>query len=570
MRLLPPSWRERFESYLTRLSAGERARVGGLVVLVACAILAIPAWKLLSPVWRDWRVNRALEQASASAEAGNYRALLLHLQRASQLAPSNLEVWSETAGYLSALGQPDTLVAYENLLRLGQNDVDTHYQLAREALRFDSPERARDALASLQSTPDLTRHQLTAAVALRLNEPWVALAELQAALALAPDNPEVRYNLSVLQLNLPDAHDEAQARLLDLRHNADYVVRASVALLRDAGRQRDATTASTVITGLVGDRANTYPDSDQLFAAFLQTLQSRATTQPTDVATVARWMVEIGRVDSALEWITTLPTATDPSAELAPLTAELALRARRLDVAAPLLMQGTLGPLAPETVVLALAAQEQLRMNKIDRAQFTWSDAVTQANAAPSVAQLRTLARIAATGSNNELSLAPLQSILKRDPTDTWAFTTLLGHFTTTDRRRDLQELLDERLLHQPSDLIALQWAVRLHATSPIKSATLSDPVSRALSTAPADSPVTLFCRALLVQRQHHTSDAAAIWQQVPAAALTLPEFRHWGAVIAVAAGDTATARLLLADPPSTKLLNAEREQHLQLLRQLQ
>ncbi len=541
-------WRQSFAEYWQRQSAGERSRFIGLTVLACLALAAWPTWKLVRPWWTQWRVNRALAQAHTHAENENYRGLLLSLQRAAQLAPGDAAVWRETADYLADLGLPDTLTAYENLVRLGAGDDATRYELANQALRFNAPERARSALAATgaDNGDDVDRHRLAATIALRLGEPWIAATELQHVLARVPDDAEARFNLAVLQLNVPSDNTDARATLLTIVQDPTFQVRAALALVRDAARRQDAAAAANAMQAVLPARAAGAPPlgADALFEAFAARLREVADDDVNDAVAVARWLGQIRRGEAALAWLETLPESQREQPELRRIRATLALQENRWDIALPLLADGALGPLQPQVCALALAARQQSEMNRLNRAEGTWSDALDLARTLSGSANLLTLAQLAQTWRNAEFATAALEAVLARSPNNTWVRTTLARHYMVSGQRGELQKLVDDWRQADAASSTALLFAVRLAATGPGLAAAAD--LDATLVALPDDDAVANLARVIRAERRGDIDTASATWNRIPESARSLPEFALWGAVLAQRQHDTTQAAALI------------------------
>ncbi|MCF3648517.1 hypothetical protein [Synoicihabitans lomoniglobus] len=552
--------RRKFRSYLSGLSAGERARLWWVTGIAIAGMVAFPVWILVRPVVLEWRVDRALRQAQAHAEAENYRGLLLSLQRASQLAPGAPRVWTETARHLAELGSPDAMIAYENLVRLGSSDAQVHQKLATEALRFNQPERARSALASASnSTHDEVYHELSAAISLRLGEPWAAAESLTEVLALNPTNQGARYNLAIIELAQANSVSAATARetLGQLAaEQSPYTVRSLIALVRDAARRSDGRSAAAVMRRAVAlENAAVPVDSGQLLDAFITFLQHHAVANPADTVVLIRWMSEIRRGEDALQWIDELPAEKRAPGAVRHAVAELAFAERKWGTAVPLVIEGAFGPVPVETAVLAMAARLDSLQNRPDRAMRTWRDLLAQARAESTPQSLQTLARLALAWKETDFLVPTLENVITREPDETWAKQLLARQFMLVGHREKLRQLLADWSQRAPDDIRPLILAARLDAiASPAPDPSI---LARANATSGAASLKQL-CALMYSIESGKVDDALAQWNALPDLAKALPEFAYYGARLFAARGDIPTARRLAGSIPAGAFFPAE------------
>ncbi|MCC5022590.1 MAG: hypothetical protein J6386_07235 [Candidatus Synoicihabitans palmerolidicus] len=294
------------------------------------ALIAFPAWRLSRPMLRTWRHDKAMAQTSEYAESQDYRNLVLSLQRASQLAPNDVDTWKMIADYLSDLNLHDSVVARENVLKFTPQSLAPRIALAPEAIRFGEVATAKTALdvSNPKAVTDSNFHQVSATLALILGDTEALLEHLEILISLEPNNSEARFNLAAVQIlqGDPAKRSQAIASLEKLLSDPQVRVRAALELLKDSTRQLDNAHAQEVAKAIVSKLGTHALDTTRIeFSRLLAVRQSAAANSPGDVTLVARWTGEIRRKSEALRWIDSLPPEIQQVRSVREITAELTL-----------------------------------------------------------------------------------------------------------------------------------------------------------------------------------------------------------------------------------------------------
>lgn len=428
-------WRERWGNLYETQRDLIRLAVAALLLLV----LGYAGYLFLREPLREWRGRKALAQAESYLEQGEYRSALLALKRATLLTPNDPATWRVVAGHLDRLGLPESLVAHENLAQLEPDDPAQQLALARQALRFDNPRLAAEALARMpeKSAAGAEYHRIAAALALATGEDELYVEALRALLAIEPRDPLARFNLAVVNLWRDDPAKNAAARRVfhELLQEPEVRLRAAVELLKDAARQRDPAAAETV--GRAIDAAlPTPPDVaalpdgwPRLRAKLLATAES-----PAEVVLLAGWLGSIGQATEALAWVGRLPAPLQSDAAVADLAVTLSAQSGSLPQLANWLEAGGWGAVPSRVIELAVRSRRE-------SSREAWLQAIVQAK--DSAPALRALARLALIWDNPAGATEALEALLRLQPRDEWTCHQLEEAYLAQERTMKLWELYD-------------------------------------------------------------------------------------------------------------------------------
>lgn len=538
MSLLSPL-RTRLIEWWDGLHQGQQRRALLTGGLLAAALLGGLGYLALRPTLNRWRHHQALDQAAAFSAQQNHREMLLALQRATQIAPDDIDTWRRVATALSDLGLSEALLARQNIVALAPDDSAARLQLATDALRFDRPETGQAALAPLQDQPahQAEVHRLSAEIARHLGD-WPGLElHLRALLALSPDDADARLNLAIVELRSPDftRRQAALAQLETLATVPKVRLRAAIQLLEEAANSRNADRVGAVVALLLarlpaGTVAPTAPAWSRLIDA-LQTSAGAGTD--ADLALLARWFGRVRLNTEALAWIDTLPEPRRTTPALREVAAGLAARAGDLARLRQLLESGAWGPLPGDAVTLALAGHLQHLSRAEARSRETWGDAIAAAQSSP--AALTALARLAQTWREVPPAEAALRALIGVQPRAFWAYAALQASYTEHGdslRLLNLYELWQQNL---PDDVALASAWVRLGCVLDRVSPKMDEALAR---FSPAPSAIRV-AQAALLWRRHAVREASETLRSVEA---NTRETAFWITVVEAAAGHDRTA----------------------------
>jgi len=290
------------------------------------AIIGAPAlWFLGRPTYRHYRELRAVEQARRFAVRQEFRKAALSARQALLLNPRNVDACELMAGMAEVSGAPQTLEWRRRVAEIAPT-VENRLKLLSAAVLYEAPpcpvaERTlREISASGQSASAV--HALSARLALKLNCPDQAEAELLEASRLDPTNQWHQFNLAVLRLGSTNEIVAAKATqsLELLAQKGEFAPGALRSLISASIVRREFATAERYSARLLADRRSSFDDrlrhlgivreEDAAgFAPFLADLRSKVVTNAAEVQGLAVWMIQNQLVQEALVWLTNCPQA---------------------------------------------------------------------------------------------------------------------------------------------------------------------------------------------------------------------------------------------------------------------
>src|SRR6266516_2191972 len=297
-----------------------------LAVLTTALVIAFLLGALFvsygSKLYEDWRQNRLLHRAAALLQQGK-------LTEASQTArellarhPDSLQALYILAEAAEQQNLEETVWRREQIARLLPKDPDSQLNLASAALRFGKLDLAREALDRV-ATADRDR------AAFHVVAGWLARAEgnlaeqeeqFAAAVKKEPSNDLYQFNLAALRIHSSDAGKSAKARdtLQRLSKVAPYITDALMALLNDGVGRNDLAAADNFAQQLQMSPEVTFGDyllclnfyrklDEKKFRLLLEKVKPFAARNPSDLASLMKWMNQNGLASDVVKWIDKLP-----------------------------------------------------------------------------------------------------------------------------------------------------------------------------------------------------------------------------------------------------------------------
>src|SRR5438477_12333452 len=313
-------------------------RLARLAVMVAVAAIALLLGVLFfgysSNLYEDWRERRLLHRATALLEEGELGEAAQASQELLRQHPDSLPALHILADAAERQNLEEAVSWREQIARQLPNDVESQLNLASAALRFGKLDVARGALDRVPSS-DRDR------AAFHVVAGWLARAQgnfaeqeeqFAAAVSKEPKNDLYQFNLAALQIHSADAQKNANARenLERLSKLAPYRTGALRALLNDAVARNDFLAGNNFAQQLQMSQEVTFGDyllclnfyrklDEKKFHLLLERVKPFATKNPSDLASLMRWMNENGLTGEVAKWIEKLPVEklTSPPAAVA-------------------------------------------------------------------------------------------------------------------------------------------------------------------------------------------------------------------------------------------------------------
>lgn len=515
------------------------------VVAVTLAFAAWGAHRVLAPPWRRHENRQALAQARRFAAARDYRDMLLALQRATELEPSDRGTWEQVARELDLIHSPDELIAWGVLTRLSPGDPTLRLSLAEAALRFGRYDAAEAALPApnAQLRRNLMYDRLVVDVAAAEGR-WADVRKsLPDLLALAPHDVDAQFTYAALLIWSDNPAEESAGRLEmeKLLGEPAGRVRAAMELLTDAARHHDPERMHAIIRqclAVFAPDARYNPNSDvSAWQALLAGMERAAGPSPSDAPLFARWMADLGRPGEALAWLETLPVFGYDSPAAAAMAAELAAETDNTPVLVRRLAAGAWGAWPERAWTLAIAAHQRTPAERAAGKPPSWQDAIAACGG--SLDALRNLARLAQAWRNDADAERCWWDILKRSPRTDWAFEALRNTYIARGDESGLFELYRQRVETFPADTEACADWIILGCVLDREDAVM-DQRAEAL---PGNADFCLMAKAACRWRQGDPAAAAKLLGRLSRPMASTPAAEFWKALVESDLGNAAATR---------------------------
>src|SRR6266478_3496155 len=311
------------------------ARLALLVAAFVVAILlGVAFFSYGSKLYRDWHQSRLLHRAASMLQEERFIEAARTAREVMKLDPDSLPAYYILAEAAEKQNLEEAVSWRAQIARLSPRDPDSQLNLASAALRFGKLDLARKALGQVASS-DRDR------AAFHVVAGWLARAEgnfaeqqeqFAAAVKKEPGNDLYQFNLAALQIHSSDSEKSAKAReTLDrLSKLAPYRTGALRALLNDAVARNDLLAGDNFAQQLQMSQEVTFGDyllclnfyrklDEKKFHLLLERVKPFAAKNPSDLASLMRWMNENGLAGAVAKWIEKLPAEklTAPPAAVA-------------------------------------------------------------------------------------------------------------------------------------------------------------------------------------------------------------------------------------------------------------
>ncbi|PYJ66094.1 MAG: hypothetical protein DME78_06130 [Verrucomicrobia bacterium] len=285
-------------------------------------------------LYEDWRQTRLLHEAALMLQQGRFNEATQTARKLLAQRPDSQPILYILAEAAEKQNLEETISWREQIARLRPKDPDSQLNLISAALRFGKLDLARKTLDQIAASD---RHR----AAFHVVAGWLASAEgnfaeqeeqFAAAVKKEPKNDLYQFNLAALQIHSSDAQKNANARenLERLSKIAPYRTGALRALLNDAVARNDFLAGNNFAQQLQMSQEVTFGDyllclnfyrklDEKKFHLLLERVKPFATKNPSDLASLMRWMNENGLTGEVAKWIEKLPVEklTSPPAAVA-------------------------------------------------------------------------------------------------------------------------------------------------------------------------------------------------------------------------------------------------------------
>lgn len=299
-----------------------RLSLARLAVLVAASaaivLLGIASFSYGSKLYSDWHQRRLLHRAASLLQEEKFDQAAQNARKVLTVDPNSVPARYILAEAAERQNLEEAVLWRTQIAQLLPKDPDSLLNLASAALRFGKIDLARKALNDV--TPN---YRDTAAF--HVVAGWLARAEgnlaeqeeqFAAAVKEEPGNDLYQFNLAALQIQSTDMEKSAKARaVLDrLSKVAPFRTGALRALLNDAVARNDLAAADNFAQQLQMSQEVTFGDyllcltfyrklDEKKFRPLLDRVKPFAVRNPSDLASLMRWMNENGLAEDVVKWI---------------------------------------------------------------------------------------------------------------------------------------------------------------------------------------------------------------------------------------------------------------------------
>jgi Tfp pilus assembly protein PilF len=295
------------------------ARLAILVAIsAAIVLLGIASFSYGSKLYGDWHQRRLLHRATSLLQEEKFDQAGQNARKVLTVDPNSLPARYILAEAAERQNLEEAVLWRTQIAQLLPEDPDSQLNLASAALRFGQIDLARKALNDVPPN-----YRDTAAF--HVVAGWLARAEgnlaeqeeqFAAAVKEEPGNDLYQFNLAALQIQSTDMEESAKARaVLDrLTKVAPFRTGALRALLNDAVARNDLAAADNFAQQLQMSQELTFADyllclafyrklDEKKFRPLLERVKPFAVRNPSDLASLMRWMNENGLAEDAVKWI---------------------------------------------------------------------------------------------------------------------------------------------------------------------------------------------------------------------------------------------------------------------------
>ena len=534
-----------------------------LVLAALLVVVALGIWLGL-PAYRASKEKKFAAQAMEALVKGENRQALLNAQQVMVLNSNNVTACRVLAELSDLARSPNALVWRRRVAEI-EPTRSNKLMFASAALRYEQPPfpLAVQTLAELgDGSNDVAFQLVSAQLALKQNRIADGEKHLQQAIRLEPANESHRINLGVIRLESRDAAVSAVARAeLEQRTGNAQALRALLVHHTSRRRFAEAEQYSAALLKLTNSVW-----SDKLehltvlrgaqspqFDSFLATLQRSAATNVFAAAELVTRLTELGAATNAIDWVKSLPVATQKEPPLPVVVARAYFSLARWRDLEEQLNAGVW----PERdfVRKALLTYAVRKQGGTDAAAAHWRDAVKLAGERPEL--LGALAQMAnGWGWTNETE-STLWRAAKDFPKERWPLESLQNGFLRQRHTRGVLEVNALMLERQPTNIVAQNnWAslALLLNTNVVRAHELARQVYERGTNNFAF--VSTYAWSLHVQGK--SAEALKLMDTLQPAELNDPSVAGYYGAILVAAGQKEKARTYLDRTTGAQLLPEE------------
>jgi len=408
---------------------------------------------------------------------------------------------------------------------------------------------------------------VSAELAIRLKDLDAAQTHLGAAAGLDPTNELCQLNLAALRLASTNAGlaAESRATLERLRQSTNVGAVALGWLVKDGLRREDLGVAAAWSAHLVAHPRCTSDDRLQHlsllssgkspeFETYLANLKQRAVTKAVEVPGLSKWLIQHGRANETLHWLTNLPPATRAQQPVPLAITEAYMALKDWPGMQTFLADQRWADL--EFMRLAFLSQASLQQGEIT-APTRWRSAVREAG--ERLGALGVLLNLADAWRRAQDKEDLLWHIYQRHPGERWTLRELGRLYQAQGNTRGLNRLFGVLAELNPRDLGARNNFAATSLLLNLKVAKAHE-LARELYTERPDDAIIASTYAFALHLSGQTEEGLAVLQKFNPESLEDPAVALYYGVLLSASGQPAPAKQYLGLAQPAKLLAEERQ----------
>src|SRR5450432_3513823 len=181
----------------------------------AAAVLLAIGLALGFRYYPQFKQKRLIRNARQYFDKKEYTLAVLTARRAVQVNPRSIEASRMMADFADLAKSSEAIYWRRRVTQLEPNVLDNYLAFARDALKFNKIEDAKEAVSAVPDSvkKNAAYHGLAAEVALATNQLTEAESHFAQAAAMDPQNQNFQLSLDALHIRSADAATQTQARV---------------------------------------------------------------------------------------------------------------------------------------------------------------------------------------------------------------------------------------------------------------------------------------------------------------------------------------------------------------------
>lgn len=553
--------------------------------VVVSPIFAGVGYKVAKPVYRNWKQANALRLGEQYAKQGDPAAAAMSFRKALRTNHRNPDAWRTVAEFLDDQGAPDAIMAWDQVVRLDENDLGARFRLIEAALRHH---RKREAAEALEEIPAAAREDARyfyakGVLAAEEGDFTRALKGFEKASAIDPNlkGLAIRHNIARLKAGDLSQRLEGIAFLEALgEEKSEEGVQGLRELFADAVQRNDAVSARVYAGRLMEHPNATLRDrmvradfeltsGATFFPVALEQLREIGRLHPEEIPAIANYLLARGRMVEVTAWLDSLGDDGDLPPQVREARFELALAKKDWNAAFTAMEGGVGASQIPQETIDG--AREAFELFDTDRSGATAAWQRAMAASEKSLPGLLALVKLSKAHGWDDAQLKVLWVFVEQRPGTKELWYELVRLETARKNLQGVYQAVGGALRADPENLaLRSNFVIVSYLLGKGDPAELLEMAESAYESVP-NNPFFITSYAIALMNAGEAARAAEIIEQLPARETAIPERALYrGAIyVAVDRPDDARKALMAAQPELDRMLPEEKLLHRSLLARL-